>query len=42
MIDNRTAPYALLLLRVTLGLLLIAHGAMKLFVFTPAGTAQFF
>lgn len=42
MIDNRTAPYALLVLRVTLGILFLAHGGMKLFVFTPAGTAQFF
>lgn len=42
MIDNRTAPYALLLLRVTLGLLFLAHGGMKLFVLTPAVTEQFF
>lgn len=42
MTDNRTAPYAALLLRVTLGGLFIAHAAMKFFVFTPAGTAQFF
>lgn len=42
MIDNRTAPYAALLLRVTLGGLFLAHAALKLFVFTPAGTAQFF
>ncbi len=42
MIDNRTAPHAALLLRVTLGVLFLAHGGLKLFVFTPAGTAQFF
>lgn len=42
MIDHRTAPYALLLLRVTLGALFLAHAGMKFFVFTPAGTAQFF
>jgi putative oxidoreductase len=42
MIDNRTAPYAALLLRVTLGGLFLAHAGLKLFVFTPAGTAQFF
>ncbi|SJM29350.1 DoxX family protein [Mesorhizobium delmotii] len=42
MIDLRTAPYAILALRVTVGLLFLAHGALKLFVFTPAGTAQFF
>ena len=42
MIDTRTAAYGALILRVTLGTLLIAHFAMKYFVFTPAGTAQFF
>jgi putative oxidoreductase len=42
MTDPRTAPYAALLLRVALGGLFIAHAALKLFVFTPAGTAQFF
>ena len=41
MIDTRTAPYAALLLRVTLGALFLAHAALKLFVFTPAGTADF-
>jgi len=42
MIDTRTAPYAALLLRLTLGVLFLAHFGLKLFVFTPAGTAQFF
>jgi putative oxidoreductase len=42
MIDARTAPYAALLLRLTLGALFLTHGAIKLFVFTPAGTAGFF
>ncbi len=42
MLDHRTAPYAALLLRLTLGGLFLAHAAMKIFVFTPAGTAQFF
>ena len=42
MIDSRTAPYAALLLRVALGLLFVAHGLMKVFVFTIAGTTQFF
>jgi putative oxidoreductase len=42
MIDTRTAPYAALLLRVSLGGLFLAHAALKLFVFTPAGTAGFF
>ena len=30
------------MLRVTLGLLFLAHAGLKIFVFTPAGTAQFF
>lgn len=42
MIDNRTAPYGILLLRVALGVMFLAHGLTKLFVFTPAGTAGFF
>jgi putative oxidoreductase len=42
MIDNRTAPYAAFLLRVVLGGLFLAHAALKIFVFTPAGTAGFF
>jgi putative oxidoreductase len=42
MIDIRTAPYAALLLRVTLGVLFLVHAGLKVFVFTPAGAAQFF
>ena len=42
MIDSRTVPYAALVLRVTLGALFLAHAGLKIFVFTPAGTAQFF
>ena len=42
MIDDRTAPYAALVLRVGLGALFLAHAGLKLVVFTPAGTAQFF
>jgi putative oxidoreductase len=42
MIETRTAPYAALLLRVTLGVLFLLHAGMKYFIFTPAGTAQFF
>lgn len=41
-IDNRTAPYAGLVLRVTLGALFLVHAGLKIFVFTPAGTAGFF
>ena len=43
MIDNRTAPYAALVLRVSLGLMFIAHSLiLKYFTFTLPGTAQFF
>lgn len=42
MIDVRTAPYAAFVLRVSLGILFLAHAGLKVFVFTPAGTAQFF
>lgn len=42
MIDNTTAPYGILALRVTTGALFLFHGLVKLFVFTPAGTAGYF
>ena len=43
MIDIRTAPYAAFVLRVTLGVMYIAHSlVLKYFVFTLPGTAQFF
>ena len=42
MIDNRTVPYAALVLRLSLGVLFLAHAALKIFIFTPAGTAQYF
>lgn len=42
MIDARTAPYAALLLRVGLGALLLAHGLLKVVVFTVPGTVAFF
>lgn len=42
MIDTRTAPYAALLLRLTAGGLFLAHAGLKVFVFTPAGAAEFF
>lgn len=43
-LNNRlNAPdTAALILRVVLGALFLAHAALKIFVFTPAGTAQFF
>ena len=42
MIDSRTAPYAALVLRIALGAMFIAHAALKYYVFTLPGTAQFF
>lgn len=43
MIDPRTAPYAALLLRISLGFLLLAHGLLlKVFTFTIPGTVGFF
>lgn len=43
MIDQRTAPYGALVLRVALGAMFIAHSLyLKLVVFTLPGTAKFF
>jgi putative oxidoreductase len=42
MTNTSNADYAALILRVSLGVLFVAHGALKLFVFTPAGTVGFF
>lgn len=42
MFDQRTTPYAALLLRLALAILFFAHFGLKFFVFTPAGTAKFF
>ncbi|WDZ96770.1 DoxX family protein [Herbaspirillum sp. WKF16] len=39
---NTKADYAALLLRVTMGIFFLAHAALKIFVFTPAGAAGFF
>ena len=39
---SRGTPYGIALLRVALGVLLLAHGALKFFVFTLPGTAAFF
>ena len=42
MLDNRTAPYAATVLRVSLGFMYIAHSlVLKHFTFTLPGTAQF-
>ncbi|MEK0082812.1 DoxX family protein [Benzoatithermus flavus] len=40
--DSRNAAYAALLLRLALGTLFLAHGLMKVFVFTVPGTVQYF
>lgn len=42
MIDLTTAPYAILLLRLALAALFLAHAGLKLFVFKPAGTVGYF
>ena len=42
MFDTRTAPYAALLLRVSLGIMFIAHALLKYVVFTLPGTVKFF
>lgn len=42
MINNNTAPYAALVLRISLGSMFIAHALLKLIVFTLPGTAQYF
>ncbi len=42
MIDNRSAAYAALVLRVSLGVLALIHGLVKVFVFTIPGTVGFF
>ena len=40
-VDTRLAPWGILALRVALGAMWIAHGGLKIFVFTVAGFAQF-
>ena len=40
--DTPFAPYAATLLRISLGSLALAHGLLKILVFTPAGTVGFF
>jgi len=41
-IDASTSPYAALLLRLTLGVVFVAHALLKLLVLTLPGTAAFF
>ena len=40
--NTSLGAYGATLLRATLGGLFLAHAGLKYFVFTPAGTAQFF
>jgi len=42
MLNSRTAPYGALSLRLSLGALFLAHGLLKVFVFTLPGTVKFF
>jgi putative oxidoreductase len=42
MLNTQTAPYGALLLRLSLGIMFIAHAMLKLVVFTLPGTVQFF
>lgn len=42
MSDKQAIDYAALLLRLTLGTLLLLHAGLKIFVFTLPGTVQFF
>lgn len=39
---TQTRDYAAFILRVSLGVVFIAHGLLKVMVFTLPGTAQFF
>lgn len=40
--DTNLTPYAATLLRISLGTMALAHGLLKILVFTPAGTVGFF
>ncbi len=42
MLHERTVPYGALVLRVSLGVMFIAHALLKYFVFTLPGTVGFF
>ena len=42
MIDNRTVKYGALLMRLLTGIYFLVHVGIKIFVFTPAGTAGYF
>lgn len=40
--ENSTSQWAALIMRLSLGAMFLAHGALKIFVFTLPGTAAFF
>lgn len=40
--NSATTPYAALLLRLSLGVMFLSHGLLKVFVFTLPGTVAFF
>lgn len=42
MTNQDSASYAALILRLSLGLMFIAHALLKIMVFTPAGTVSYF
>lgn len=42
MSNSSQTAYAATLLRISLGVMFLEHGLLKLFVFTPSGTAGFF
>ena len=42
MIDQRTGPYAILLLRVVLGVMFLAHAYLKAAIFGMAGAGKYF
>lgn len=42
MIQQNTAPYAALVLRLALGVMFLSHALLKVIVFTVPGTVQFF
>jgi putative oxidoreductase len=42
MIDSKLAPFAALILRLALGVMLLAHAGLKVFVFTLPGFIKFF
>lgn len=42
MVDSKLAPYGAFVLRLAIGVMFVAHGLLKLVVFTPAGTVGFF